>query len=359
MKRCVPLLLLSACGGAPSHAATAEPGDPIAQLPSGQALFFESNHGTGATFTEFRPDGTYRTVSREHMFVGESDAGRWRQRATGELLLCSEYEYRYISAPPLWIVVGSPERYASLRTMREALHQKLATRDATFVTKDLEAIGVESDDFGAARTPRAAVVRIAEEMDRYTASGDENLFRTWPRTYAGKLYIDHDWTIPRAVMDAEWSYEAHRDFDSQKAGLGLLNIDKATFDASTVHRERFVFFPEMNGCMAAMNGCAAGVRSSSRDAKGSPTFAYEEGGSTLTFTAPSEVDLQRANEATSCQYSLDAENAASLARCPAQARRPERRSRSWGSRRQARASRRRYGLCRVATARRGERSPTM
>jgi hypothetical protein len=237
---------------APTPDLVPPPGDPVARLSGGAPPFFLSDHLTGAEYTEIRPDGTYRTLSREHMFVGETDAGRWRQTGSGELLLCSAYQYRYVSAPPLWIVVGSVERYAGLAGMRDTIRTNLAQNAGpSFLTKSLEAMSIESDDFGNPETPREALASLAREIDAYLASGDENLFHTWPRTYAGHVYLDPAWTIPSGARDAEGVHGLHDDLDHGRPSLAVVAIDEATFAASTSSPQPFMFHKELNGCVGA------------------------------------------------------------------------------------------------------------
>ena len=256
----IPLLataVLCACSSGPRPpppAAASEPpppaGDPIARLTGDASFFFLSDHATGAEYTELRPDSTYRTISREHMFVGETDAGRWRQTNRGELLLCSEHQYRYISAPPLWVVVGRPDRYAALPELRTRIRTNLAHHSgSSFLTKSLEEMGIESEDFGSADTSRDALVSLAAAIDAYLASGDENLFRTWPRGYGARVYLNPSWTIPSDPADPKLLRAIHDDLDRGSAGLAVLRIDESTFSSSTASAQPFVFYPEMNDCV--------------------------------------------------------------------------------------------------------------
>ena len=47
--------------------------------------FFRSYCYTGSSYLEFRKNGTYREIQREHMFVAVIDRGKWSQAESGEI----------------------------------------------------------------------------------------------------------------------------------------------------------------------------------------------------------------------------------------------------------------------------------
>ncbi len=232
--------------------------DPVYTLGRAQSSYFEENHGVGSQLTELRPDGTYRTIAREHMGVAEDDAGRWRQASNGALLFCSEYQFRFVQAGPLWVVVANQSIHDQLPALRDAIRARLAAHaDAGFAPNDLEwpfggedysrpSIDVEVYD---RNVTRAELEALARAIDAYMASGDENFFWTTPRIHRGIVYLDASWQIPSRTHDAEYLYEVHRDIEHHVGGLALLAIDEARFRESIRSPQPFVFHTEMNDCV--------------------------------------------------------------------------------------------------------------
>jgi hypothetical protein len=66
--------------------------ETTSDVDPGKDAFFVLNGHTFMRLLRVRADGTFAVYSREHMYVGISDEGRWRQLDDGTLLLCSHYE---------------------------------------------------------------------------------------------------------------------------------------------------------------------------------------------------------------------------------------------------------------------------
>jgi hypothetical protein len=265
MDRAAALVLLAAVVGCGSSAEAVTPVAPsppanvdaVARLPAGHPLYFWENHGTGSQYTELRPDGTYRTISREHMGVGESDAGRWRQAADGELLLCSSHEFRHVEATPLWIVVVGRAMRDQLPALRDAIRGHLATHaDAGFADEDIEhllpddrqrAPSINSEAYGRP-VRRGELEALARAIDAYLTGGDENLFRTTPRTYRDVLYLDGSWEVPHDTPTADTLRSVHGEIEARQPLLTLPAIDEATFRDAVRTPQPFVFYPAMNDC---------------------------------------------------------------------------------------------------------------
>jgi hypothetical protein len=265
MGRGAALVLLAAvlgCGSSTQAVAPVVPAaranvDAVVRLPAGRSLYFWENHGTGSEYTELRPDGTYRTISREHVGVGESDAGRWRQAADGELLLCSSHEFRYVEAPPLWIVVVGRSMRDRLPALRDAIRGHLAAHaDAGFADEDIEhllpddgqrAPSINGEAYGRL-VGRGDLEALARAVDAYLTSGDENLFRTVPRTYRDAIYLDGSWEVPRDKPTADTLRSVHAEIEARQPLLTLPAIDEATFRDAVRTPQPFAFYPAMNDC---------------------------------------------------------------------------------------------------------------
>lgn len=73
-----------------------KPRDPEAasgvQASAKKELVFRKPGGTNTMYFVFEPDGTYRFLSREHLFTAVFDRGTWKQDDDGQLLLSSAAE---------------------------------------------------------------------------------------------------------------------------------------------------------------------------------------------------------------------------------------------------------------------------
>jgi hypothetical protein len=112
--------------------------DPLVRLSAGEPHYFEEESSEDATFVELRSDGTYRTIDRVHLGVSEDDAGRWRQTATGTLLLCSSHRFGVIESGGLWVSVVDREIYDQLPDLRDVIRRLLATHKEEFAEAAVE-----------------------------------------------------------------------------------------------------------------------------------------------------------------------------------------------------------------------------
>jgi hypothetical protein len=240
------LTLLAACSSGAVHPTTNTPIDPTAyRLATTQPWYFASEWDVGAKFLELRTDGTYRTIDREHMGVGEDDAGRWRQTASGELLLCSSHVFANIDSGRLWIVVANAKQYGELPALAGTLRQLLATGRPSFRYKeDVEwplSAGVEDyqhpsindEDFGK-DIERADLEALVRAIDAYRANGDQNLMRTTARSEGAAIYLDGSWELPHRAGEARERVRA---------------VDQASFHAATHQTQPFIIHTEMNDCL--------------------------------------------------------------------------------------------------------------
>jgi hypothetical protein len=234
--------------------------DPAYRLPRERAFYFAQEGDVGARFIELRANGTYRTVDREHLGVGEDDAGRWRQAESGELHLCSEYRYGNIEAGPLWIVVATTKQYKELPEVARTLRSLTAKGAATFSSKDIEwplshgeqdyqHPSINNDAYGRDIT-RAEIDALARVIDAYMVGGNENLMRTVPRAHGEVVYLDGSWELPHTVHDEGELALIHRRLDAKEHTLWALpSIDEPAFRTATHRTQSFIIHTEMNGCV--------------------------------------------------------------------------------------------------------------
>ena len=72
--------------------------EAIFRLPKDRDIFFKSYSYTASEYVQFRANGSYRRIGREHMFVEEIDRGTWTQADSGEITLVSQ-KHRYETDP--------------------------------------------------------------------------------------------------------------------------------------------------------------------------------------------------------------------------------------------------------------------
>jgi hypothetical protein len=59
-------------------------------LPNKRDIYFRHDGLTWSDYLHLRADGTYRQITREHLYVEERDRGKWGQDQSGDLLLKSD-----------------------------------------------------------------------------------------------------------------------------------------------------------------------------------------------------------------------------------------------------------------------------
>jgi hypothetical protein len=236
--------------------------DPVYRLPPGQTFYFAYQFDVGAQFIELRSNGTYRTVDREHMGVGEDDAGRWRQAESGELYLCSEYTFANVYAGPLWMGVAGQDHFRDLPEVARMLRARLAAQpDATIPLKSIEWLlthGAEDyhhphifSDVYSRDLTRVEVEAFAHAIDAYVTNGNENLMRTVPRVYREVVYLDGWWRVPPSAHGKDELDGVHSRLDTNAANKlwALPAIDENAFRIGTHMTQPFVVHTEANACI--------------------------------------------------------------------------------------------------------------
>jgi hypothetical protein len=193
------LTLGAACllAGLPAVGTSGEPPTSAPfMFPTGESVYFFEDHVMGATLYEFKVDGTYREIAREHMFIAEMDAGRWMQRDDGELLKCSNHRYQELESHRLYIYMTTATKYERLPALREDITTLLRTRRSKrFPGKMLSrgewpfprSAGLLATD--EKKVGRDDLQFIADEIPRYIERGEGNLFRSRPWSCGGCVYL--------------------------------------------------------------------------------------------------------------------------------------------------------------------------
>jgi len=226
--------------------------DPVGPKPhvlaADEAAYFMGDNYTSASFLELRSDGTFRSIDREHMFIGEGDAGRWAQTDNGTLFLCSEHRFQ-----PLWSgdahVFVDAESFPALPALREDVATLLATHDAGSFSEDTlkKALAPRSRELlGASKeATRADLEALLRQIDAYVGGGLANLERLQVREHRGIVYLlsDEPWMPEEGELVAQLDTAP-----GQRPPYVLFRIDAQAFARETGTTQPFLYHPEMNAC---------------------------------------------------------------------------------------------------------------
>lgn len=259
-------LALIAAGGAVA-AQDAGPA-PAGRAPSGtvrldasQDWLFALNGYTFTRLLRLERDGTFEEYSREHMFVAISDAGRWRQSDTGELLRCSHYRFNRIRAGELsvWIHGDDVDGLPALATDLERRLDARPSKD-TFRAADLKPVPFRwmgaSDAFERAPREKGPIVeswkKTASRADLQALIAAIRLRLT---NHDGTLEIQSVGRVDGLTWLAQQGdavearlleeYREHRD-GAFVSAVAPVSVDGATFAALLGTRQGFMFYTEMN-----------------------------------------------------------------------------------------------------------------
>lgn len=263
--RVAALLLLAGTVAAqePASSPARMQASAAARLDPGQDVFFAFNGYTFMRLLRLRPDGTFAGYSREHMFVGISDEGRWRQLDDGTLLLCSHYHYEPIKAGALGVWVHEddipklPALASAIERRLDALPSKrsLTTRDLKPVIfrswlseKDLDAKmppgsiapEIEGDDKTASR---ADLLALTAAIRSRLSNRDGTLTRQRVMRLDGLMWFSepgHD--VEKELLE-EYRSRKRGPFLS---GVATVEVDAKTFEELLGTRQSFTYQTEMN-----------------------------------------------------------------------------------------------------------------
>jgi hypothetical protein len=237
------------------------PGEPPPSapfvFPKGESVYFFSDHLTGASLFEFRADGTFREISREHMFIAEWDAGSWSQQTNGEVLVCSRYRYSELGDASLHLSIGKAWEYARLPELQKDIASYLgAHADPMFPAELLEVDWPYGRTYGLLGTweeefSRADLQAIHDGIPGYLERS--NLFRFEPRECGGCVYLLGGW--PADGLEDDGPRQLLRDCAPKSGKCDVeyipFRIDAERFAKEIGSRQPFVHFPEMNDIMGS------------------------------------------------------------------------------------------------------------
>ena len=247
-------LLFSACVEADKR---------VYRIPSGQNVYFRSDHIVGKSYLCLRRDGTYQRIAREHMFVKESDRGKWSQADGGELTLVSEQHYRNVEAPPLSIFMWYPEAAQRLPFLKMSLERLLFEKRSDFRASEIEEIekyGYEnclsriSVDFPVEKVTRRQLKALLTQIDLFLGDDQKNHFHAVPMQYESATFLVwRDAEIPpnRNLENIKKQINSIEK-DGDNPVFIYCEIDRETFEREAKTTQDFIFYPEMNEAAATV-----------------------------------------------------------------------------------------------------------
>jgi hypothetical protein len=232
----------------------------VAHLDAGQDAFFVFNGYTFTKLLRLRSDGTFTGYSREHLFVGISDEGRWHQLDDGTLLLCSHYHLESIQAGALSIWVDEDD-IPKLPALVSALERRLDALPSkrSFTARDLRPVVLRSWFSENAKAPARSIAPQIE-AEHNTASRVDLL----ALNAAIRLRLAHrDGALTRQrVMRLDqliWLSEQGRAVEQELieeyrrhregpflSGVATVRVDAKTFEELLGTRQSFIYRTEMN-----------------------------------------------------------------------------------------------------------------
>ena len=227
-------------------------------LPKDRDVFFRHYAYTWSEYLHLRPNGTYRHITRHHLFVEEDDHGTWTENPTGDVLLKSDLHYRRIVSGDLIVSVWHRERAQSLPDLKKKiLHFLKSHRRATFSMAEVQRIresplrgspNVRSSDINVIGNPinRADLEGLLTAIDEFMTSDTKNVFVLKPLVYrSAVIFVDNDRvSLSKQVIDQELALPPHPAYTPDKHGYH--EIDSSRFAEESKETQEFIFFPEMN-----------------------------------------------------------------------------------------------------------------
>ena len=258
------ILVLGMLGGL---VATQEPAsiarlqqEAAARIGTGQETLFAFNGYTFMELIRLKPDGTFARYSRQHMFVGIADEGRWRQLENGTVLLCSHYQYNLIEAGALSVALHEGDT-SKLPALVSAIERQVFTQPSTikFAPDDLKPIDLHSWlDFERALPPGSISPRIltldetASRTDLLAliaairvrlTNRDGTLTTLRLIRHAGLMWLGG----PSDDVEMELMEEYRRHTGGAfLSGVAPVTVDAKTFEELLGSTQAFVHHPEMN-----------------------------------------------------------------------------------------------------------------
>jgi len=228
------------------------------RIPDGRDIYYRHYAYTWSDYLHLRADGSYRQITRHHLYVEEKDRGKWAQDLKGDLLLKSDAHYHSIVSGDLRISVWHQDRLQTLPDLKERIRSFLkVNRSDTFPAEEVERIRERafSDDpklkigdisaSGVNPVKRNDLEGLLIAIDEFMTSDTKNVFVLKPLAYrSAVIFVDENRvSLTTIVIDQELAQPPHPAHTADKHGYQ--EIDAATFDEESKDTQPFLFYPGM------------------------------------------------------------------------------------------------------------------
>jgi hypothetical protein len=228
-------------------------------LPQERDIYFKHDALTWSDYLHLRPDGTYRKVTRHHLFLEENDRGKWHQDPSGDLILKSDLHYHNIRSESLFISMWHRETLEALPGLRQMIQRFLKKhRSSVFTAAAVERIRyrplagnpqVKSGDImvmGNRNVQRSELGVLLTAIDEFMASTSKNVFVFKPLRYnQDVVFAFNDYiALTQKVIEQELSASPHPANRGDRHGYQ--EIEASKFNEETKETQPFLFYPELN-----------------------------------------------------------------------------------------------------------------
>ncbi len=262
----------------------------VFQMPKNENIYFKSYSYTFSEYFQFNANGTYRKITREHMYVDESDHGTWRQDKSGELILTSQEHYRNIECASLCIGIWNAEGIKRLPLVKEYIKKLLDNSNVQAFTKEqIEARKlygkkhinkmllakfneqeltkelideIENTDFEHSNppliyvdyrveiVPRSDLNDLIKQIDEFLNDSEKKDFHATPMNYKGQTFLL--WKNAQTCSKQDLK-ETLAEIDKHNSETTLTHIYTKIkgdiFQKESETTQEFIFYPEMNTCI--------------------------------------------------------------------------------------------------------------
>jgi hypothetical protein len=213
---------------------------------------------TWSVYFHFGKDGTYRRITRHHLFVEEADRGTWKQDATGQIEVRSSIGAKTeVKSGPLRISVRDTEQLEALRPLEKDIGKFLAAdkRDSYTrheIERACKSVAIKDR---VEKVTRKQLVELLDACKAYLKDDTKNRFHFVPIRYQKFVLLassdcapfgEYARTPDRVKQVADVFARMAQPGTPPSMVYVLVDTGPALQEMKTT--QRFIFYPELNRC---------------------------------------------------------------------------------------------------------------
>lgn len=222
-------------------------------FPTDSPTYFFSDHFTGATYSQFFPDGHYIYIAKEHLGVSPFDEGTWSQSNDGTITLISSSLCADIICEPLQIQVSVHnlvDRLSELRQkiveyLRSNVKNKYTEDDLKYLMVGKDYLMVEITDPSIESVTKSELQALLKAIDEFIKKPSLQNITLVPLSYKGKVFL----TSLNQVRNRDYNKVCNVIDEGDNSKWMIFNdfmITEEEFNKGTEKPYPFKYFPEMN-----------------------------------------------------------------------------------------------------------------